>query len=132
MGNKLKKVEHSLFNFKMAYFYTFISGIFAALSINIFTTALFSENSSISVNLAHILALLALLSSISAFMISVLLEIARDEWQSDGTPNDKIIIRQDYIEKGIRKISLWFFIILFILLLISYILIIIGRQYNYI
>ena len=65
-------------------------------------------------------------------MISVRLEIARDEWQSDGTPNDKIVIRQDYIEKGMRKISLWFYFILFILLLISYILIIIGRQYNYI
>ncbi|TFH40873.1 MAG: hypothetical protein E4G94_08845 [ANME-2 cluster archaeon] len=128
----LKKIEESLFNFKMAYFYTFISGIFAALSINIFTIPLFNENISVSVDLVYTVASLALLSSISAFMISVRLEIARDEWQSDGTPNDKIVIRQDYIEKGMRKISLWFFFILFILLLISFILIIIGGQYNYI
>ena len=128
MGKILKKVEEFLFNFKIAYFYTFISGIFAAVSINIFTVPVFNENLPVSVNLVYIVALFPFFCSISAFMISFLLEIARDELQSAVTQNDKIVIRQDYIEKGMRRKLLWFFFILLILLLISFFYIIIMHR----
>ncbi len=113
-----KKIEQLLFNFNIAYSYTFISGIMVALSTNIFTTALFMENRQVPIYWVYGLALSLLVSSMSALIVSMLLEKARNEWQSAGSPNDEIVIREDYIEKGMRRRFLWIFFILILIPLI--------------
>ncbi len=113
-----KKIEQLLFNFNIAYSYTFISGIMLALSANIFTTALFMEDRKVPIYWVYGLALSLLVSSMSALIVSMLLEKARNEWQSAGSPNDEIVIREDYIEKGMRRRFLWIFFILILIPLI--------------
>ncbi|MCD4783161.1 MAG: hypothetical protein K8T10_04935 [Candidatus Eremiobacteraeota bacterium] len=108
-----KRIRQLLFNFNIAYFYTFIAGIFVSLSVNIFTTALLTENLPISVYEIHWLALTLFVSAISAFGISALLENARGEWESAGSPYDPEVIR-GFIEdeKRLHLMKFFFWIIL--------------------
>lgn len=118
-----KDIEKLLFNFKIAYIYSFIAGILVAVSINLFTSALLMELSSFRVKLMW-LAFFILISSFTAFSISIILELARNEWQSAGSPNDEIVIREDFIEKGKRKKLLWIFLaLIFLIPSISFIII---------
>ncbi len=118
-----KDIEKLLFNFKIAYIYSFIAGILVAVSINLFTSVLLMELSSFRVKLMW-LALFILISSFTAFSISIILEFARNEWQSAGSPNDEIVIREDFIEKGKRKKFLWICLVLTFLIPSSYLIII--------
>ncbi len=104
----MKQINQFLFNFNIAYFYTFTAGILVSLAANIFTTLLTAGLPNSSRNV-HWLAWSLFISSIGAFMLSALLESARNNWESAGSPKDPIVIRQDYIENGKRKILLWFY-----------------------
>lgn len=106
---KMKRIKQFLFNFNIAYFYTFIAGILVSFAVNLFTTALLTEGLSVSVYRVHGMALSLLISSIGAFGVSALLEGARSEWELAGSPRDLIIIRQDYIETRKRMNLMWFF-----------------------
>ena len=108
-----KRIKRLLFNFDTAYFYTFIAGILVSLSVNIFTTALLTENLPISVYKIRWLALTLFVSAIGAFGVSALLENARGEWESAGSPHDPEVIR-GFIEgeKRLRLMKFFFWIIL--------------------
>ncbi len=118
----MKRIERFLFNFYTAYIYTFLAGILVSLAANLLTSVL-TENTSVSVYKACGMISL-FISSIGAFCISVLLEVARDEWQSDGSPKDPVVIRQSYIEGTKRKriTLLWFlFVIIFVVPILLFI-----------
>jgi len=85
---KMKRAERFLFNFSIAYFYTFIAGILVSLAVNVYRV--------------YGIALSLFMSSIAAFGISVLLGKARSEWEAAGLPQDLTVIRRDYIESGKR------------------------------
>jgi magnesium-transporting ATPase (P-type) len=114
-----KRIKRLLFNFDIAYFYTFIAGILVSLSVNIFTTALLTENLPISVYEIRWLALTFFVSAISAFGVSALLENARGEWESAGSPYDPEVIR-GFIENEKRlRLMMFFFLIILISLAVS-------------
>lgn len=105
----MKQINQFLFNFNIAYFYTFIAGILVSLTANIFTTALLTERLPVRAYNIQLMALSLFISSLGAFRVSTILESARREWESEGSPKDPVVIRQDYIEKGKRKRLLWFY-----------------------
>ncbi|KAF5417066.1 MAG: hypothetical protein C5S38_02255 [Candidatus Methanophagaceae archaeon] len=111
---KMKRAEQFLFKFSRAYAYTFIAGILVSLTVNLFTTALLTESLPISVYRVYGIASSLFMSSIGAFGVSALLESARSEWESAGSPRDPEIMR-DFIEKRKRiRLMLFFFAIMFV------------------
>ena len=121
---KMKRAERFLFNFSIAYFYTFIAGILVSLAVNLFTTALLTESLPVSVYRVYGIASSLFMSSIAAFGISVLLSKARSEWEAAGSPQDPKVIRGLYIESGKRmKRMRFFFAIFFVGIVLSIFLI---------
>lgn len=115
IGEKMKRAKRFLFNFSIAYFYTFIAGILVSLAVNLFTTALLTESLPVSVYRVYGIASSLFMSSIAAFGISVLLGKARSEWEAAGLPQDPAVIRRDYIESGKRmKFMRFSFAIIFV------------------
>ena len=105
---KMKRAERFLFNFRIAYAYTFIAGILVSLAVNLFTTAFLTESLPVSVYRVCGIAFSLSMSSIGAFGVSTLLEGARSEWESAGSPHDPEVMR-DFIEKRKRIRLMWFF-----------------------
>lgn len=103
----MKRLKRILFNFNMAYFYAFIAGVLVSLAVNLFTTALLTETLPVSIHRVHGMALSLLISAIGAFGVSTLLESARGEWESAGSPRDPAVVR-DFIEKRKRIGLIWF------------------------
>lgn len=97
-----------MFDFNRAYIYVFISGILVSLAANLFTTVFLTNEVPVSRDKVYEAALSLFISSIGAFGVSALLETAKSEWQSAGSPRDAVMIREDYIERGKRKKRLWF------------------------
>ncbi|MEK7399957.1 MAG: hypothetical protein AAB116_23690 [Candidatus Poribacteria bacterium] len=108
----MKQIKRFLFNFNRAYFYTFFVGILVSLAANLFTTALLTEKLPISFCRVYGISLSLFLSAIGAFGISALLENARSDWESSGTPRDPEVIRKDYVEKQIKW--MWFFFLIIV------------------
>jgi hypothetical protein len=73
-----------LFVFRAAYIYAFIAGIFVSLAVNLFTTALLTNDLSIAVWRVYGMAFSFFVSSIGAFGVSALLEVSRSDWEKDG------------------------------------------------
>ena len=114
IGEKMKRAKRFLFNFSIAYFYTFIAGILVSLAVNLFTTALLTESLPVSIYRVYGMALSLFISSIGAFGVSALLEGARSEWESAGSPRDPEVMR-DFIEKRKRiRLMCFFFAIIFV------------------
>jgi len=109
----MKRIERLLFNFNMAYYYTFVSGIFISLAVNLFTDAFLAQSLPVSVNAVHRMGLFLFLSSIGAFGVSAVLEGARGEWEAIGSPRDPEVMR-DYIERNRRPCWMWFFFALIV------------------
>jgi zinc transporter ZupT len=104
-----------LFNFNMAYLYSFIAGILVSLAANIFTTALLTKDLPLKTLNIYLITLTLFVSSCGAFGVSTLLEIARREWESEGGTPDPVAIKQLYREKGKRKVLLrLYFLIIFL------------------
>jgi hypothetical protein len=103
---KMKRAEPFLFNFSIAYFYTFIAGILVSLAVNLFTVALLTESLPVGVYRIYGIALSLTISSIGAFCLSALLEGARREWTAAGKPQDPTVIRRDYIGSGRMRMKL--------------------------
>ena len=110
---KKKQAERLLFNFNIAYFYTFIAGILVSLAVNLFTVALLTESLPVGVYRIYGIALSLTISSIGAFGVSALLEGARREWAAAGKPQDQIVIRRDYF---VRMELMW---LLFAIILVG-------------
>lgn len=99
----MKQIKDSLFNFRTAYYYTYGAGILVSIAVNLFTNGDLPPN-------VYGTASYLLIASFGMFRISVILEIARSEWEAAGSPHgDPVLIRQDYIEKGPRKKLLYFY-----------------------
>jgi hypothetical protein len=114
IGEKMKRAKRFLFNFSIAYFYTFIAGILVSLAVNLFTTALLTESLPVSIYRVYGMALSLFISSIGAFGVSALLEGARSEWESARSPRDPEVMR-DFIEKRKRiRLMCFFFAIIFV------------------
>jgi len=107
-----KQLNKFLFNFNTAYVYTFVAGIFVTIAINLLTAGLLTQNPRVCVYRVYGAAFSLFISSISAFVVSVLLETARSEWQSAGRPKDEDVKREDYIETGVRIKLLWLFFVI--------------------
>ena len=121
---KMRRAEQFLFNFSIAYVYTFIAGILVSLAVNLFTTALLTESLTVSVYRVSGIALSLFMSSTAAFWISVLLGKARSEWEAAGSPQDPKVIRDLYIGSGKRmKRMRFFFAIFFVGIVLSIFLI---------
>jgi hypothetical protein len=105
---KKKQTERLLFNFNIAYFYTFLAGILVSLAVNLFTIALLTESLPVGVYRIYGMSFSLFISSISAFGVSALLESARSKWESAGSPPDPEVVR-DFIDKGKRIRLMWFF-----------------------
>lgn len=101
------KIGELLFNFEVAYFYTFFSGILVALAANTLTTAFFTNNLPVPNSKVCVGGIFLFMSALSAFCVSVILETARNEWESSGSPNGEYNKRIIYIESGKRKARLW-------------------------
>ena len=122
---QMNQITRFLFNFNMAYLYTFIAGILVSLAVNIFTTTILTGSLPISVYIAYGMALSLFIASIGAFGVSALLEKSRSEWESADTPRDPEVIR-DFIETGKRMCWIWFFFaVIFIAPIISIFLILV-------
>lgn len=117
------KIGELLFNFEVAYFYTFFSGILVALAANTLTTAIFTNNLPIPMIWVCVGSLSLFMSAMGAFMVSILLETARNEWESSGSPNGEYNKRIIYIESGKRKARLWLSFIFSIFFLFASLLI---------
>lgn len=102
-------MKRFLFNFTSAYIYTFIAGILISLATNLFAAALLSESLSIKIYRVYGMALSLFISSVVAFLISVLLENARSKWEQGGFQRDPLVIR-DYIEKRMEWLLVCFII----------------------
>ena len=110
MTNSIIKL---LFNFNTSYIYVFISGIFLSISVNVITSILIEGSLKINTYMLYWLALALVISSIGSFGISILLEKARDEWESEGSPRDPEVIRGHIEEeKRFHLMKLTFLIIL--------------------
>lgn len=118
IGEKKKQAERLLFNFNIAYFYTFIAGILVSLAVNLFTVALLTESLPVSVYRVYGIALSLTISSISAFCLSALLEGSRRKWTAAGKPQDPNVIRRDYI---VRMKLMWRLFVIFLVGLMLFI-----------
>ncbi|AMM40468.1 membrane protein [Candidatus Desulfofervidus auxilii] len=106
-----KAMKRFLFNFNIAYLYAFIAGILVSLAINLFTSALLTTSLPMSIHRVYGIALSLFISSIGAFGVSALLENARGEWESAGSPYK---LKRDFIER--RKYIVWMYFSLAIFL----------------
>lgn len=79
------------------------------------------ENTPVYVYNVYGMILSLSISSASAFGVSVILQIARSEWESAGSPKDTVMQREDYIGKGNRMTLLWASFAIFIICFISFI-----------
>lgn len=117
---KKKQAERLLFNFNIAYFYTFIAGILVSLAVNLFTVALLTESLPVGVYRIYGIALSLAISSIGAFCLSALLEGAQREWAAAGKPQDPTVIRRDFIGGGRMRMKLMW--LLFAIILVGFML----------
>lgn len=104
----MKPLTGGLFNFKTTYFHAFVAGIWVSLAANLFTTAVLSQTLPMSTCKLYGIVVLLFVGSIGAFGVSGVLELARCDWESKGSPKDPTVMRQDYIERGGRANLLWF------------------------
>jgi hypothetical protein len=119
----MKKINSFLFNFKTAYIYTFIAGIWVSLSASLFATVVLSTALPTCTCKLYSIIILLFLGSIGAFGISAVLEAARSEWELTGFNPDPNLIRDSYIGSRIRIKFLWsFFIVCVITPIIAFIL----------
>lgn len=72
-----------LFNFKTVSVYTFLSGIFISLSANLLTSIAVSDSLKIDSDRISCAAVILFISSASFFVISLLVDNAKSEWESD-------------------------------------------------
>lgn len=98
-------MKRLLLNFKSAYIYTFIAGILISLAANLSTTAFLSDELTKDKNSVYGLAFSLFISSFGIFWLSMLLEIARSEWEQGGFQRDPLVIR-DYIDKRMGYVLL--------------------------
>ena len=104
----MESIKRFLFNFNRAYFYVFIAGILVSFAVSLFTTALLTVSLPVSGYRVYGMAFSFLVSSIGAFGVSAILEHARSEWETAGSPHDSEMMRK-YIEKEKRILVMWFF-----------------------
>lgn len=104
----MESIKRFLFNFNRAYFYVFIAGILVSFAVNLFTTALLTVSLPVSIYTVYGMAFSFFVSSIGAFGVSAILEYARTEWETAGSPHDSRM-RRKYIEKEKRMRMMWFF-----------------------
>jgi hypothetical protein len=88
-----------LFAFRASYIYAFIAGIFVSLAVNLFTTALLTNELSIAVWRVYGMAFSFLISSIGSFGVSAFLEISRSDWERDGAQSTSRIEEIYAVEK---------------------------------
>jgi len=105
------QMKRFLFNFNIAYLYAFIAGILVSLAINLFTSALLTTSLPMSIHRVYGIALCLFISSIGAFGVSALLENARDEWESAGSPHK---LKRDFIERRKYMVLMYFFLAIFL------------------
>jgi hypothetical protein len=105
----MNRIKRFLFNFDRAYAYTFVAGILVTFAINLLTTALLTQSLPICVYKVYGASFFLLISAICSFAVGAVLDKARSEWQSVGSPKDEVVIREDYVEKGRRIKRLWSF-----------------------
>ena len=111
---KVKRVMYFLFNFNMAYFYTFIAGVLVSFAVNLFTTVLLTEDLPVSSYRVYRATLFLFISSIGAFVVSAVLEGARSEWESVGSPMDQNMKSNLIMQKRRIYLLLFFFAMIFI------------------
>ncbi len=109
-------MKRFLFNFNMAYVYTFIAGISVSLAVNLFTSALLTPS---LIHRVYGMALSLIISSIGAFGVSALLENARGEWESAGSPHK---LKRDFIERRKYMVLMYFFLAIFLAGAITFVL----------
>lgn len=104
----MESIKRFLFNFNRGYFYVFIAGILVSFTVSLFTTALLTTSLPVSSYRVYGMAFSFFVSSIGAFGVSAILEHARSEWETAGSPHDSKMMRK-YIEKEKRILVMWFF-----------------------
>jgi len=85
-----------LFNFKVAYVYSFAWGMLIALAGNLATTALLTEDTPITHGAIYSMSLSLFVSSVAACIIGLLLENARREWEQEGSQRDDTVVLTYY------------------------------------
>lgn len=121
-------MKRFLFNFNMAYLYTFIAGILVSLAANLFTTTFLAESLPVNVYRIYGIVLSLFISSVSAFGISALLENARRDWELGGFQQDSGVI-EGFIKTRIGLMK--FFVVIFLLGIIASAILGIDALFNY-
>ena len=103
----MKSINRLFFNFKTAYFFTFVSGIWMTMAVNLFTTLVLTKDLPVCNCRLYQIIFLFFIGALGAFGISALLEVARSEWESDDKNPDEQIIYKNYIHRGNRSILHW-------------------------